>query len=207
MTTINPTFTTLAQNYFATKERTPHYEIRSISDCCPADGWCNLVSFTAEEMTQLIALREKYGKEDFFNHLDEIFDEDTLHDMVYGSEIISFDLDSVYFKYDFNYHEITDDGVKTGLAKVHLTDETYVKLLAHHLRDRNLNINTLRYADESLFDIVTERVGLYFYDDFAYCPLYPYTITMDEVKADAQKIREQHPDEFRDEFTIIGYYR
>ena len=59
MTTINPAFITLAQNYLATKERTPHYEIRSISDCCPADGWCNLQSFSDEEMTQLLALREK----------------------------------------------------------------------------------------------------------------------------------------------------
>ena len=30
MTTINPAFINLAQNYLATKERTPNYEIRSI---------------------------------------------------------------------------------------------------------------------------------------------------------------------------------
>ena len=94
MTTINPTYITLAQNYLKTKERTPHYEIRSISDCCPADGWCNLESFSDEDMAKLLALREKYGKEDFFNHLDEVFDEDTLHDMIYGSETIGLDLDT-----------------------------------------------------------------------------------------------------------------
>ncbi len=114
MTTINPAFISLAQNYLATKERTPHYEIRSISGCCPADGWCNLQSFSEEEMTQLLALRDKYGNEEFFNHLDEIFDEDTLHDMVYGSEVISFDLDNEYYMYSFAYHQITDNGVTSG---------------------------------------------------------------------------------------------
>ena len=100
MTTISPTFITLAHNYLATKERTPHYEIRSISDACPADGWCNLVSFSDEDMAKLLTLREKYGKEELFNHLDEIFDEDTILDLFYGSEIISLDLDYAHFKYN-----------------------------------------------------------------------------------------------------------
>jgi hypothetical protein len=111
MATINPTFITLAQNYLATKEHTPHYEIRTISDCCPADGWSNMRSFSEEEMTQLLALREKYGNEEFFNHLDEIFDEDTLYDMVYGSEVIGLDLDNKNYTYTFAYHKITDKGV------------------------------------------------------------------------------------------------
>ena len=76
----------MAQNYLTTKERAPHYEIRSISDRCPADGLCNLESFSDEDMIKLLALHEKYGKDDFYNHLDEVFDEDTLHDMIYGSE-------------------------------------------------------------------------------------------------------------------------
>ena len=58
--------------------------------------------------SQLLALREKYGKNEFYNHLDEVFDEDTLHDMIYGSEVISFDLDNEYYMYSFAYHQITD---------------------------------------------------------------------------------------------------
>ena len=206
MTTINPAFITLAQNYLATKERTPHYEIRSISDCCPADGWCNLVSFSKEEMAQLLALREKYGKEEFYNHLDEVFDEDTLHDMIYGSEVSSFDLDNEYYMYYFAYHQITDKGVTSDKVKLHLEDETYVRLLALHLENKDLTINSLRYADKNLYDIVTRGVDQNFCYDDIYEVCDPYTITMDEAREDAQKIREQHPEKFANMHGMVGYF-
>ena len=206
MTTINPTYITLAQNYLKTKERTPHYEIRSISDCCPADGWRNLESFSDEDMAKLLALREKYGKEDFFNHLDEVFDEDTLHDMIYGSETIGFDLDTEYYMYGFTYHQITPRGVVTGKVKINLWDETYVRLVAHHLENKDLTINSLRYADKDLYDIVTRGVDQNFCYDGIYEVCDPYTITMDEARADAQKIREQHPDKFANTHGMVGYF-
>lgn len=205
MTTINPAFITLAQNYLATKERTPHCEIRSISDCCPADGWCNLQSFTDEEMAQLLALREKYGKEEFYNHLDEVFDEDTLHDMIYGSEVISFDLDNEYYMYSFAYHQITDKGVTSGKVKLHLEDDTYVRLLALHLENKDLTINSLRYADKNLYEVVTRGVDYHFCYDGDYLVRDPYTVTMDEIKADAQMIREQHPEKFANMHGMVGY--
>jgi hypothetical protein len=205
MTTINPAFITLAQNYLATKERTPHYEIRSISDCCPADGWCNLQSFSKEEMAQLLALREKYGKEEFYNHLDEVFDEDTLHDLIYGSEVISFDLDNEYYMYSFAYHQITDKGVTSGKVKLHLEDDTYVRLLALHLGDKDLTINSLRYADKNLYELVTSGIDYNFCYDGIYEVCNPYTVTMDEIKADAQKIREQNSEKFADKHGIVGY--
>ena len=206
MSIIRPTYITMAQNYLATKLRTPHYEIRSISDCCPADGWGNLLSFSEDEMTKLLALREKYGNDDFFNHLDEVFDEDTLHDMIYGSEIISFDLDTEYYMYNFAYHQITPNGLVTGKVKINLYDETYVRLLAHHLEDKDLTINSLRYADKDLYDIVTRGVDQHFCYDDIYEVYHPYVITMDEVKEDAQKIRELHPDKFKNDFGKVGYF-
>jgi hypothetical protein len=206
MTTINPAFMTLAQNYLTTKVRTPHYEIRSISDCCPADGWCNLQSFSKEEMAQLLSLREKYGKEEFYNHLDEVFDEDTLHDLIYGSEVISFDLDNEYYMYSFAYHQITDKGVTSGKVKLHLEDETYVRLLALHLENKDLTINSLRYADKNLYEVVTRGVDYHFCYDDGYYVRDPYTITMDEIKADAQKIREQHPEKFANMHGMVGYF-
>lgn len=206
MNTIRPTYITMAQNYLSTKERTPYYEIRSISDCCPSDGWSNLLSFSEEEMTQLLALREKYGNEEFFNHIDEVFDEDTMHDMIYGSEIISFDLDTKYYMYNFVYHQITPNGLVTGKVKINLYDETYVQLLALHLENKDLTINSLRYADKELYDIVTRGVDHNFCYDDIYEVCDPYTITMDEVRADAQKIREQHPDKFSDIHGIVGYF-
>ena len=205
-TTINPVYKAMAQDYLATKERTPHYEIRSISDCCPADGWCNLVSFSEEDMAKLLALREKYGNDDFFNHLDEVFDEDTLCDMIYGSEVISFDLDTEYYMYGFTYHQITPNGVVTGTVKINLYDETYVRLLAHHLEDKDLNINNLRYADRNLYDIVIRGVDSNFCYDDLYQVRDPYTITMDEAQADVERIREQHPDKFANMHGTVGYF-
>ena len=206
MNTINPTFITLAQNYLSTKERTPHYEIRSISDCCVAEGWCNLQSFSDEEMAKLYALREKYGKEEFFNHLDEVFDEDTLHDMIYGSEVVDFDLDTEYFKYAFTYHQITDKGVTSGKIQINLGDETYVRLLALHLENKDLTINSLRYADRNLYELLTHCVDYHFCYDDEYYVSSPYTITMDEAREDAQKIREQYPEMFSDMHGMVGYF-
>lgn len=194
----------MAQNYLATKKRIPHFEIRYIDDCCPMEGWSTLESFSDEEMRQLLELREMYGKEDFFNHLEEVFDEDTLHDLAPG-EVIDFDLDTRYYMYDFKYHQITDKGVRTGTAKLNLTDETYVKLLAMHLENKDLNINNLRYADKTLYETITRGVVICFCYDGFYEVCEPYTVTMDEIRADAQNIREQNPNTYFDMHGIVGY--
>ena len=85
-------------------------------------------------------------------------------------------------------------------------DETYVRLLAHHLENKDLTINSLRYADKDLFDIVTRGVDCNFCYDDIYEVSDPYTITMDEARADAQKIREQNPDSLWDNHGIVGYF-
>ena len=206
MTTINSTYMRMAQDYLAIKVRTPHYEIRSISEVTPVDGWLNLQSFSDEEMRQLLALRDKYGKEDFYNHLDEIFDEDTIHDMIYGSEIISFDLDNEYYMYTFTCHEITDEGVRTRKIKINLTDETYARLLAAHLDDEDLTINSLRYHNKDLYELLVNCIDCKFCYEGIYEVYNPYTVTMDEVRADAQKIREQHPDKFTEKSGKVGYF-
>ena len=69
-----------------------------------------------------------------------------------------------------------------------------------------MTINSLRYADEELYNIVTHGVDCNFCYDDIYEVRDPYTITMDEVKADAQKIREQNPDKFKNDFGTVGYY-
>jgi hypothetical protein len=91
-------------------------------------------------------------------------------------------------------------------VKLNLYDETYVRLLGHHLENKDLTINSLRYADKDLHDIVTHGVDHHFCDDDIYMVSNPYTITMDEVKADAQKIRELHPDKFKNDFGTVGYF-
>lgn len=42
-------------------------------------------------------------------------------------------------------------------------------------------------------------------DDIVYFAFYPYIITMDEIKADAQKIHEEHPEKFCDKYSYKGY--
>lgn len=133
-----------------------------------------------------------------------MFDEDTLHDLAPG-EVIDFDLDTRYYMYDFKYHQITDKGVRTGTAKLNLTDETYVKLLAMHLENKDLNINNLRYADKTLYETITRGVDICFCYDGIYEVCEPYTVTMDEIRADAQNIREQNLNTYFDMHGIVGY--
>ena len=204
MAAINSIYKAMAQDFLSTKVRAPYYEIRSISDCCPVDGWSSLEPFSEEEMEKLLALREKYGREEFFNHLDEVFDEDTICDLAPGY-IIDIDLDTEYYMYSFRYHQITDRGVVSGTVKINLTDETYIKLLAMHLDNKDLNINNLRYADKYLYDVVMHGVDGNFCYDGIYEVADPYTVTMDEIRADAQKVREQHPEKFANCHGIAGY--
>ena len=204
MTAIRPDYITMAKNYLSSKKRTPHFEIRYINDCCPIDGWSTLEPLSEEEIESLVKLREKYGNDDFVNHLEEVFDEDTLHDIAPG-EIIHIDLETHHYMYNFKYHQISDKGVMTGTIKLNLSDEIYVKLLAMHLENINLNINNLKYADKSLYEIITRDVDACFCYDGAYEVCDPYTVTMDEIRADAQNIREQNPDYYWDINGIVGY--
>ena len=194
----------LAKNFLATKKRVPHYEVRYIDDACPMDSWSNLQSFSDEEMAQLMALYQKYGREDFFNHLEESFDEDTISEWASG-EIIDVDLDVPCYMYRFTCHEMTETGLKDREVRVHLTDATYIRLLAIHLEDRNMNINNLKYADKDLHFAVTYGVdSCYCYDD-GYSAAYPYVVTMDEIKEDAAKIMAENPDLFQDNLWTISY--
>jgi hypothetical protein len=74
-----------------------------------------------------------------------------------------------------------------------------------HLENKDLTINSLRYADKNLFEVVTRGVDYNFCYDCSYEVSDPYTITMDEVRADAQKVREQHPEVFNNMHGIVGY--
>ena len=204
MTTNTIDFSALAQNYLANKQRTVYYNVHYITDCCPADGWSSLVSFTDEEKQQIDSLVVKYGKKDFFNHLDEIFDDERLYEIAPG-EIVDFDIDTHYYLYSFTCHKISDEGVEKQEVKVNLTDETYLQLLELHLEDRFMNINRLKYADRALYDIVMRGVDSSFCDEDYYMSLYPYAVTMDELKADAAKIIEQNPEISSDYLGIVMY--
>ena len=197
-------YSALAQNFLSTKERTPYYEINYITDDCPAEGYRNLLALTEEERAKLLALRDRYGDDDFFNHLDEVVDEETFYDWAPG-EVIAFDLDTPHYGYGFTCHQVTDKGVEPLEVTLELTDETYVRLLTAHLYDKHMNFNRLRFYDQELFAEISHNVDLCFYDDCGYFTLFPYAVTMDEVKADAAAIMSANPDQFAEEATMISY--
>ena len=74
-----------------------------------------------------------------------------------------------------------------------LTDEEYARLLAWHVFDNHLIINTLRYRDSSLYSRILREVDLYYLEDgIAITEDDPYLVTMDEAKADAEVIMKEN---------------
>lgn len=205
METIKSMYKELAQNYLASKEREARYCIYYPHELCPEMNLVEEHPFTSEEISQLKALREKYGKGDFVRHLDEIFDAETLYD-IDSEEIIDIEIDSPVYCYKFVCHNITDDGVYKQPLKIELSDDTYIKLLELHLWDKNMNINILKFIDESLYQIVSSKIDDTFRDEMGmYSVTHPFAVTMDELQEDAQKIREQQPDKIKKVFGTRCY--
>ena len=180
----------LAKAYLAKKERKNYYESKGI--CEPyADYACMLVELSGEEVSMIRPLKEQYG-EDFVHHLKEVYeDDDTISDMFYGDPV-DIDLENTYHQYHFTIREVNDEKVSSRQILIHLTDEEYSKLLAWHLYDSHLVLNTLFYRDEQLCKrIMRESMRYVCHDE---CPLIsnPFVLTMDEALADADEIRKEN---------------
>ena len=73
-----------------------------------------------------------------------------------------------------------------------LSDEDYAKLLAWHLCDSHLVINTLFYRDENLAKRIM-CLSMHWLCDEGFPMIdHPYVIVMDEALADAELIREEN---------------
>lgn len=181
----------MSQAFLAKKERKNYYVAKSISD--PYPDYChNLAELTDEEVRQIRALKEQYGN-DFINHLSEVIeDEDAISDMFYGDPV-DIDLDDICHQYTFTIREVNGDQV-TMIRKVlvELTDEEYIKLLAWHLYDSHLVMNTLFYRDENLCRRIMREVMRYVCDEDAPLISHPFVFTMDEALDDAEKIRQEN---------------
>ena len=180
----------MAKAYLAKKERKNYYESKGI--CEPyADYVCMLVELSDEEVSMIRPLKEQYG-EDFVHHLKEVYeDDDTISDMFYG-EPVDIDLENAYHQYHFTIREVNDEKVSSRQILIQLTDEEYSKLLAWHLYDSHLVLNTLFYRDEQLCKrIMRESMRYVCHDE---CPLIsnPFVLTMDEALADADEIRKEN---------------
>ena len=86
-----------------------------------------------------------------------------------------------------------------------LTDEEYARLLAWHVFDNHLIINTLRYRDSNLYNRILREIDLYYWEDgIAITEDAPYLVTMDEAKADAEKIVKNNGIEYTSGYLCIS---
>lgn len=201
----NSKFAKLAKEFMATKSRKDYYEITAFNDE-DCEEWRFLNAFTDEELNALQQLREKYGMQDFFNHLDEVItDPDELHDLSVGLEITSFDLDTLYHQYRFGRHELVKGELVRHEMLIEISDDKYVRLLELCLSDGGMNMNKLRYADRSIYNELMREVDLHLTDDHYYIGNYPFLVTMDELMDDVEQIFAAHPELERMDYVFTGY--
>ena len=181
----------MIQTFLDKKERVNYYETTSYYDLCDQNVGM-FVELSDEDVAKLRDLKVRYGEE-FVNHLGEVFDdEDVISDMFYTEEYIDIDLDTVYHRYGFTISEVDGDKVRSRQVLIQLSDEEYSKLLAWHLYDSHLVINTLFYRDENLARRIMREAMRYCCDDDAPLISHPFTIVMDEALADADQIRQDN---------------
>lgn len=185
---------TLATEFLTTKERSNFYQFTALDDNYGTEYLC-YNELSADDVARLRALKDHYG-DDFVSHLNEIFsDPDLLHDFTGGGEILAIDLDNVHYHYGVSLHELQADGtVHTIHTRVAFSDDEYARLVAWHLYDEHLTVNTLRYRDRKLYDSVLDGADLYHTDIDGDCLFVsnPYLITLDEARADADLIVRHH---------------
>ncbi len=181
----------MIQTFLDKKERVNYYETTSYYDLCDQNVGM-FVELSDEDVAKLRDLKVRYG-EDFVNHLGEVFDdEDVISDMFYTEEYIDIDLDTIYHRYGFTISEVNGDNVRSRQVLIQLSDEEYSKLLAWHLYDSHLVINTLFYRYENLARRIMREAMRYKCDDDAPLLSHPFVIVMDEALADADQIRHDN---------------
>lgn len=181
---------TMATAFLANKKRTNYYETKAICEPYP-DHVTTLAKLSDEEVLKIRDLKNRYG-EDFVNHLDKVInDPDVVHDMFCG-DAVDIDLDHVHHQYVFNIRTVHGEEVSSRQILIELSDEEYSKLLAWHLYDSHLVINSLFYRDEELCKTIMHNSMRWVCDGEA--PMFsdPFVLTMDEALADADLIRQEN---------------
>ena len=180
----------LAKTFLTKKERVNYYETTGYDDLHDENVGM-LVELSDEEISKLRDLKARYGEE-FVNHLIEVFDdEDVISDMFYAAPV-DIDIDTVYHQYRFTLSEVDGDKVSSRQVLIELSDKEYSKLLALHLFDCHLVINTLFYRDEKLARRLMHEALRYKCDEDFPVIDHPFVIVMDEALADADLIRQEN---------------
>ena len=182
----------MAKAYLEEKERKNYYEFRVFNDDGPIEYFGYQNALTDEEVDKIKKLHARYGDE-YVNHLVEVFgDPDIVHDLGAGCEIVSIDLDTVYHQYTFTLSRVMGDAVSSRKIQIELSDDDYSKLLAWHLYDSHLVMNTLFYRDENLFKRIMRQAMFSFCDEWWPMVDDPFVVIMDEALADVDEIRKKH---------------
>ena len=180
----------LATEFLATKERENYYETKAIYEPIPDYSYM-LTPLTDDEVRQIKALKERYGEE-FIDHLDEFIDDpDVISDMFYG-EPVDIDLETIHHQYKFSIRSIQGEKVSSRSILVELSDEDYSKLLAWHLFDSHILMNTLFYRDEGLYKKIMRETMLYHTIEDIVIVDDPFIVTLDEALADTAQILSTH---------------
>ena len=176
----------MAKAFLAKKERTNYYESKSISEPYPEYALM-LISLSDEEVSKIKGLKKYYG-EDFVNHLDEVINDSDVVDDMFCGDPVDIDLENTYHQYHFTIREVNDEKVSSRQILIQLTDEEYSKLLAWHLYDSHLVLNTLFYRDEQLCKRIMRESMRYFDEELGIMCSIPFVLTMDEAIADMEQI-------------------
>ena len=194
----------MIQTFLDKKERVNYYETTSYYDLYDQNVDM-FVELSDEDVAKLRDLKARYDK-DFVNHLGEVFDDEgEISDMFYTEEYIDIDLDTVYHQYGFTISEVDGDKVSSRKIQVQLSDREYSDLLAWHLYDHHLVINTLFYRDENLARIIMRETMRCCCDDDTPLVSHPFTIVMDEALADAAQIMQDNGIKKEEEYTCLYF--
>ncbi|SFC46027.1 hypothetical protein SAMN04488494_2149 [Xylanibacter ruminicola] len=180
----------MAKVFLAKKERTNYYESKSISEPYPEYALM-LISLSDEEVSKIKGLKKYYG-EDFVNHLDEVINDSDVVDDMFCGDPVDIDLENIHHQYVFNIRTVRGEEVTSRKILVELSDEDYCKLLAWHLYDSHLVLNTLFYRDEELCRKIMRESMRWVCDDLAPMVTDPFVLTMDEALADTELIRQEN---------------
>lgn len=186
-----------AQRLLASKGKKPYYSI-SYYDEVFNDTRHHPCTLTNDELEGLRTLRARYGSDEYFNHLEEVFyDSNRIYDLTLGYAPIDFNLDTPYYMYEFGLHELVDGKLETTHMLLSLSDEEYIRLINLCIIDEHMNYNALKHADNDLYGKLEQQIDNGFIEEEEYAPTFkchfPYLVTMDEVQADAEQIIKEHP--------------
>lgn len=180
----------LAKKFLSKKDRVNYYESRGIAEPY-ADYACMLTPLTDEEVRQIKEVKERYG-EDFVEHLNEVIDDpDVISDMFYGDPV-DIDLETIHHQYKFTIRSVRGETVSSREVLVELSDDDYCKLLAWHLFDSHILMNTLFYRDEELYKKIMCDAMRWLSDDGIVMVDAPFVITMEEALADTEQILKEN---------------